>query len=407
VTATGRTTPASDGSTSDGSASDGSASNRDGRRTVPAARVVFSNEDRAAIVGMIDESLRTGSLTLGPTTAAFEEGFRRRHDAAHAVAVASGTAALEIALRSVGVEGREVVVPTNTFFATAAAAVHAGASVRLADVSADTLALSVATVEAALSDRTAAVVLVHIGGLISPDVEAIRDLCDRRGVVLVEDAAHAHGASFAGKPAGRFGRVSAFSFYPTKVMTSGEGGMIVTDDDLIRDDAVVYRDQGKAGFLGGDHVKMGYAWRMSEVHAAIGLVHLRRLDEAIAVRRRAAAVYDEGLAATEGLRPLVLPPECASNYYKYVALLAPGLDRHEFKRRLRDGHGVSLSGEVYAKPLHRQPVFEGLAQVGFPVADDVCRRHVCLPVHSDMSADEAAYVVGCVSQVVRTMRVGP
>ncbi len=407
MTPRGRTTPASDESPSDGSGSDRSASNRNGNRTVPAARVVFSNEDRAAIVGMIDESLRTGSLTLGPTTVAFEEGFRRRHDATHAVAVASGTAALEIALRSVGVEGREVVVPTNTFFATAAAAVHAGASIRLADVSADTLALSAATVEAALSNRTAAVVLVHIGGLITPEVDAIRALCDRHGVVLVEDAAHAHGAAFDGRPAGRFGRVSAFSFYPTKVMTSAEGGMIVTDDDRIRDEAVVYRDQGKAGFLGGEHIKMGYAWRMSEVHAAVGLVHLGRLDEAIAVRRRAAAVYDEGLAVTEGLRPLALPPECASNYYKYVALLAPGLDRDGFRQRLREAHGVSLSGEVYARPLHRQPVFDGLAQVGFPVADDVCRRHVCLPVHSDMSEDEAAYVVGCVSQVVRAMRVGP
>jgi perosamine synthetase len=297
-------------------------------------------------------------------------------------------------------------VPTNTFFATAAAAIHAGGAVRLADVSADTLALSVATVEAALSDRTAAVVLVHIGGLITPEAGAIRALCDRRGVVLVEDAAHAHGAAAGGRPAGRFGQVSAFSFYPTKVMTSGEGGMIVTDDDRIRDEGVVYRDQGKAGFLGGDHIKMGYAWRMSEVHAAIGLVHLRRLDEAIAVRRRAAAVYDHGLALTEGLRPLAIPADCATNYYKYVAMLAPGLDRDAFKSRLRQAHGVSLSGEVYAKPLHDQPVFQGLAQVGFPVADDVCRRHVCLPVHSDMSEDEAAYVVGSVNQVLGAMRVG-
>jgi len=361
---------------------------------------VFSSEDRRAILEMIDESLRTGSLTLGPTTVAFEEGFRRRHDATHAVAVASGTAALEIALRTIGVAGQEVVVPTNTFFATAAAAIHAGASIRLADVSADTLALSVATVEAALSDRTAAVVLVHIGGLITPEVDAIRALCDRHGVVLVEDAAHAHGGAFDGRPAGRFGRVSAFSFYPTKVMTSGEGGMIVTDDDRIRDEAVVYRDQGKAGFLGGEHIKMGYAWRMSEVHAAVGLVHLGRLDEAIAVRRRAAAVYDQGFASTEGLRPLALPPPCESNYYKYVALLAPGIDRDGFKRRLRDTCGVSLSGEVYATPLHAQPVFHDLAQVGFPVADDVCHRHVCLPVHSDMTEGEAAYVVRSVKQVL-------
>jgi len=404
VTTTGRRS-ASDGtetaSSESGSPESGSAeSGREVSRTVPAARVVFSAEDRRVIAEMIDESLRTGSLTLGPITTAFEEGFRQRHGATHAVAVASGTAALEIAMRTTGVAGLEVVVPTNTFFATAAAAMHAGASVRFADVSADTLALSAATVEAALSDRTAAVVLVHIGGLITPEVDAIRALCDRHGVVLIEDAAHAHGAAFDGRPAGRFGQVSAFSFSPTKVMTSGEGGMIVADDDRIRDEALIYRDQGKAGFLGGDHVKMGYAWRMSELHAAVGLVHLGRLDEAIAVRRRAAATYDEGLAATEGLRPLAIPPACASNYYKYVALLAPGVDRDQFKRRLRETFGVSLSGEVYAKPLHAQPVFEDLAQVGFPVAEDVCRRHVCLPVHSDMTEEEAAYVVRCVNQAL-------
>src|SRR5438552_17641876 len=119
--------------------------------------------------------------------------------------------------------------------------------------------------------------MVHIGGLISPDILAVRQLCERRGLFLLEDAAHAHGSSYDGLLAGSFGVAGTFSFYPTKVITAGEGGMIVTADERLRDEAVVYRDQGKAGFLGGEHIRLGAAWRMSEVHAAIALVHLRRL----------------------------------------------------------------------------------------------------------------------------------
>lgn len=147
---------------------------------IPAARMVFSDDDRAAVLSMVDQVLRTGSMTLGPFTKELEESFRVRHDAPHAVAVSSGTSALEIILRTLDVEGREVVVPANTFFATAASVMHAGGKPRFADVAPDTMALSAETVEAALGDETAGVVVVHIGGLISPEVEAIRQLCDQR-----------------------------------------------------------------------------------------------------------------------------------------------------------------------------------------------------------------------------------
>jgi len=367
---------------------------------VPAARMVFSDDDRAAVLSMVDEVLRTGSLTLGPFTRELEEGFRTRHDVPHAVAVSSGTSALEIILRTLGVQDREVVVPANTFFATAAAVLHAGGTARFADVAPDTLALSAETVEAALTENTAGVVLVHIGGLITREVDAIRDLCDRRGLFLVEDAAHAHGSSLDGRPAGSFGVAAAFSFYPTKVMTTGEGGMIVTADERIRDDAVIYRDQGKAGFLGGDHVRLGYAWRMSELQAAVGVVQLRRLDEFIKIRREVGAQYDEGLAGIEGITPLMSVSGAETNYYKYIAMLAPGIDRQEVKAALREQHGVSLSGEVYASPLHQQPVFAGLHEGSLPVAEDVCSRHVCLPIHSDMTHDEAAYVLASLRAVL-------
>ena len=368
--------------------------------TVPAARIVFSDDDRAEVLALVDESLQTGSLTLGPRTRELEEAFAARHQTAFAVAVNSGTSALEIALRALGAGGHEVIVPTNTFFATAAAVVHAGGTPRFVDVDIDTFALTAGGVETALSPETAGVIVVHVGGIVSPEVEAIAELCRDRGLFLVEDAAHAHGAALHGRPAGTFGDAAAFSFYPTKVVTSGEGGMIVTGDERLRDEALVYRDQGKASFLGGDHVRLGSAWRMSELHAAVGLVQLRRLDEFIATRRRAATLYDDALGSVAGLRPVIPPPECETNYYKYMALLDDGIDRALVKEQLRLAHGVTLSGEVYAVPLHRQPVFAAFAREPLPVADDVCRRQVCLPVHSDMVEAEARHVVGALHAVL-------
>jgi perosamine synthetase len=373
-------------------------------RSVPAARPVFGAEDRQRIAKLIDISLASGSLTLGPLTEQFETAVAEQVGVQFAVAVASGTAALEIVMRTLGVADREVVVPTNTFFATAAAVVHAGGLPRFADVDSCTLGLTPETVEGLLNERTAAVVVVHIGGVVSPHVVGLRDLCDSRGIALIEDAAHAHGAGLNGDAGGSFGLAATLSFYPTKVVTSGEGGMILTSHEHVRDEAFLYRDQGKAGFLGGDHVRMGSAWRMSELHAAVGLTQWGRLPEFVATRRRAAAVYDRALVDMPGISPLIPPPGCEPNYYKYVALLDHGIDRDELKVELRQRHGVSLSGEVYATPLHRQPVFAGLAVGPLPIADDVCARQVCLPIHSDMTADEASYVATSVASVIRTLK---
>ena len=370
---------------------------------IPAARVVFPPATRRQILAAIDEALETGCLTLGPRTAELEEAFAARHGARHAVAVSSGTAALEIILRGLGPEAArgEWVVPANTFFATAAAVLHAGGRVRLADVDARTLCLSAETVEAALTDDTVGVLLVHIGGAITPDAPAIRDVCQRRGLLLVEDAAHAHGASLDGQHAGAFGVAAAFSFYPTKVMTAGEGGMILTADEGLRDEARTFRDQGKASFLGGDHVRLGAAWRMSELHAAVALGHMALLDDFMACRNQIAARYDEGLAGLPGITSLHADPAGGGNVYKYLALLDAGVDRAGLKARLREV-GVSLSGEVYASPLHHQPVFAGLdrSPSGLAVSEDVCARHVCLPVHSDMTEKEADHVMDCLEEVL-------
>ena len=360
---------------------------------IPAARIVVPAEDRRQILARIDDALRTGALTLGQNGQAFEAAFARVVGARFAVAVQSGTSALEIILRSLGVEGREVVVPTNTFFATPAAVIHAGGRPRFADVERGTLGLSVDTVAAAVSSQTTAVILVHIGGVVSPETPKLAAFCRDRNLFLVEDAAHAHASSLNGRMAGTFGTAAAFSFYPTKVITAGEGGMIVTDDETIHQQALEYRDQGKAGFLSNFHVRLGYNWRLSELHAAVGLSQLERLEEFVAERRRVADAYTRRLAGACDIEPLRIPDGSRSNFYKYVAMLDRLIDRLALKRTLKERFQVSLSGEVYETPCHQQPVFKDWADGAFPVAEDVCARHVCLPIYPGMTEDEIDHVV--------------
>jgi perosamine synthetase len=374
---------------------------------VQAARIVFPAADRVEIAAAITGMLATGALTLGPYTRQFEAAFAAAHasepppgqESCHAVATASGTAALEIVLRAIGVAGREVVIPANTFYATAAAVLSAGGRPVFADIDPATLALSPATVSAALTPATAAVVLVHIGGLISPHAPELAQLCQERGIPLAEDAAHAHGSTYQGRHAGSFGAAAAFSFYPTKVVTCGEGGMILTSSGPLADEARIYRDQGKGSFGKNHHVRHGYAWRMSEQNAATGLVHLRRMSEFIARRRQVAARYDQALAGLDGLSPLGEPAGCRSNIYKYIAVLPPGTDRGRFKRELAELHDVALAGEVYDTPLHQQPVLAEFAGPALPVTEQMCARHVCLPVHSDMRDDEVDQVLTAVAAV--------
>lgn len=369
-------------------------------RKIPAAKIQFLPEDRAWITERIAEVLESGQLTLGKYGAEFERRFADLCGVRHGVAVNSGTSAMEIILRAAGVEGREVIVPTNTFFATAAAVLHAGARPVFIDMDPETFAVKPEDVEAAITPDTAAIVVVHIGGIVTHRMPELLAIAARRGLPLLEDAAHAHGSSFEGVRAGAFGLAGAFSFYPTKVMTSGEGGMIVTNDDRIAEEARIYRDQGKASFTVNAHVRLGYNWRMSEPHAIIGLKHLERLPQMIADRRRIAAYYDRALASFNNLDVVRPAEDGVSNYYKYMAVLRESRDRKALKMELRERYGVSLSGEVYEEPLHRQPVFAAYATRELPVAEDYCARQICLPVYSGMDEAEAQQVVEALASVI-------
>ena len=368
---------------------------------IPPVKIYFPEKDKREILQRIEECLSTGYLTLGKNGKEFEENFAQYVGSQYAIAVNSGTSAIEIPLRILGVEGKEVLVPTNTFFATPAAVLHACGRVRFVDAEEETFSISVESLKKNITKETVGVIVVHIGGIVTSRMPEIQSICEENHLFLFEDAAHAHGSSLNGKKAGTFGNTASFSFYPTKIMTSGEGGMIVTDDEKIYDDALIYRDQGKSGFLTNFHTRLGYNWRMSEPHAIIGLTHLKRLDEFIQARQKIAKIYDEGLQSIEGITPLLLPEGSFSNYYKYIALLDKGIDRASLKKKLREEYEVALSGEIYDTPCHLQPIFEAFREGDFPIAEDICKRHVCLPIYTTMTMEEADYVLSSLADVLK------
>lgn len=356
---------------------------------IPPLKIVFSAEDRAEILRRIDRSLSSGRVAQGENVREFEEAFARTAGVRHAVAVSSGGAAIEVAMRLLEVKDREVLVPTNTFVATATGVLLAGGRVRLVDADPRTFAVSLSSLKATLTPETAGVILVHIGGIITSEIEAIRDWCASEGLWLFEDAAHAHGSCFNNHPAGHFGKAAAYSFFATKVITSGEGGMLVTDEDELARRARGLRDYGKPDPWVSFHTQMGSNWRMSEFCAAVGLVHLRRLTEFVAWRERIAAIYTQGLRDILGITPVL--PAGRSSWYKYIVLLPNGVDRDRLRARMQS-KGVTLSGGVYDTPLHQQPIFKGMPG-SFSITDDICRRHICLPLYFEMEDEEAQYVI--------------
>jgi len=372
-------------------------------REIPPVKPYFPEEDIKSIQKEVAKILKSGMLTLGEYTRRFEEEFAGVCDARYAIAVNSGTSALEIALRAIGLKnGDEVLIPTNTFTATAATVLLAGGRPVFTDIDAASLCINAENVQEYITGNTKGVMAVHIGGLVCPEIKEIREICEDEDLFLIEDAAHAQGSSLGGKPAGSFGDAGCFSFYPTKVMTTGEGGIITTNTADVAQKAKVLRDQGKDSFSGNNIIEVGYNWRMTEISAAIGSTQLRKLHEFVGRRSEIASYYDGELSENVRIKPLSIPENAVSNYYKYIAFLSADVMRDDFKQKLRE-MGVRLSGEVYWPPLHMQPVYErllGVKEGSFPVAEEVCRRMICLPMYSQMTMEEARYVAQRVREVL-------
>jgi dTDP-4-amino-4,6-dideoxygalactose transaminase len=335
---------------------------------------------------------------MGRHAAEFERLFAAFCGAPLALGCANGTAALELICRALDVAGGSVAVPANTFMATALAPIAAGARIIVVDCEPRYFQMCPDALERAMRPDTKAVILAHIGGFISPAWERIRDICEARGAAFIEDAAHAHGAEASGARAGTLGRAAAFSFFPTKVLTTAEGGMVTTADPELHAAMAAIRQHGQERPGSNIHERFGLKYRPSEIHALLGLAMMKKADWILRRRREAAAVYDDLLNGT-ALSPVHAPAGHRPAYYKYMALLPEGLDRAALKERLKSECRISLAGEVYAHCLGGQPIWAAHPEYlagplpPLPVSREVARRQICLPLYPGITVEMQEYVV--------------
>lgn len=369
---------------------------RKARPNLPAA-------DIPALLADFEVILRSGVLTMGPFVERFEYEFAAYTGAAHAVAMSSGTAPMEIALRYWDVAGGEVVMTTNTFMATPHAAQLAGARPVLADIDADCLSSRLEQIRPPVTAQTKAVVVVHVGGQIVPGIEDLAAFCAARGLPLLEDAAHAHGACWRGRQAGNLATAGSFSFFPTKVMTTGEGGMLTTNDEGLADFARSFRCHG----IGADGLlhRLGTNYRMPEINAAMGVRQLARLEETLRQRRQLAAWYDEALQALSGSVEHTPAPAAGDThaYYKYAVTLPPTSQRVDVAAALK-ADGVP-TGSLYWPPCHLQPSAVNRLGTGpgdCPIAESVLSRVLTLPLYIGMTRADVDRVSCCLQRVTST-----
>lgn len=367
---------------------------------IPGFRYHFPDSEIGWIVEQTESLLRGGAfLTLGDHCSAFENELVEQTGIGHAKVMASGTAALQAIFRYLKVGGKEVIIPTNTFGATAFAVIAAGGIPVFAESGPD-LCLDVDRVAEAITPATGAVVVVHIGGVIQADIERLAAITRSHGVPLVEDAAHAHGSTLHEHHPGSWGTAAAYSMFSTKLVTAGEGGYVLTDNEELAAYVTQVRDQGKVG--GGNlQTVLGYSWRLSEPQAILARSQLRVLPDSITHRRKVAGRYDETLAKHPAFEPLELGQALAPNFYKYTLRLASGAPTAaELTNQLRI-RNVTLAGKVYAIPCHLQPVFVDWRTVGdMDASVERCDRHVCLPIYADMTNKEVDRVVEAVNEVL-------
>ena len=366
---------------------------------IPAARPLIGAEERAAV----DAVLAGGMVVQGPQVAAFEEEFSARVvGGAHCVAVNSGTSAQHLAALASGAGAdreAEVIVPSFTFAATANSVAITGARPVFADIDPVTFTLDPASVEAAVTERTIAIEVVHLYGL-PADMPKILDIARRHGLAVWEDCAQAHAAAIDDKPVGAFGAWGSFSFYPTKNMTSLEGGMVSTADAELARRVRLLRNQGMERQYANEVV--GLNNRMTDVAAAVGRVQLTRLAGWTAARRANAAALDAGLADAPGVVTPHVPPGYTHVYHQYTIRLegASAAERDEVARVLREQWRIG-TGVYYPIPNHRLPSLAPYAPgVDLPGTERAARECLSLPVHPSLSEADLERIVRAVGAAV-------
>jgi perosamine synthetase len=353
------------------------------------------------------EVLRSGRLALGPRLEQFEQAMAAYLGGGHAVAVSSGTAALHLIVRALGLgPGDQVLVPSFTFAASVNAILYEGAEPVFVDLDPDTCNLDVADLEARITPRARAIMAVDVFGH-PADWEALERVAARHGLALIDDCCEALGAEYRGRRMGTFGSAGAFAFYPNKQMTTGEGGMVVTRDERLAALCRSCANQGRSA-MGAwlQHDRLGWNYRMDELSAALGLSQLARLDRFLARREAVARAYGERLAGWEEVQPPRIRPDVRMSWFVYVVTLAEGLDRDRTLEAM-EREGVPARG--YFAPVHTQPYLRerfGDLSGTLPRTEAMARRTLALPFHNGLRADEIDRVLGVLRRSLRPDRRG-
>jgi perosamine synthetase len=365
-------------------------------RTVPIAQVSLDRREIRAV----EQVLMSGNLRAGRITEDFEDSFAATVGARHAIAVSSGTVALYLACHALLRSGDEVIVPDFTFIATAAMVAAVGAKPVFADVNPRTFTLDPADVERHITPRTRALIPVHLYGQ-PADIAGLARLARRLKLRVIWDAAQAHGAQFRGRDVGSFTDAVCYSFYPTKNMTTGEGGMITTSNRSLASKLRLLRSHGETSRY--RHVRLGFNFRTTDIASAIGRVQLGKLPKAIHARQRNAKILAEGLSGIPGLQmPELIPStsHASSLFTICVDRRQVGMSRDELARALQL-RGIH-SAVHYPLPLHRQPVFRGCGlDRDFPVSTRLAKTVLSLPIHPGVSEDDLHYIVRSVREILK------
>ena len=318
----------------------------------------------------------------------FEDKFKNLVNSKYTISCSNGTTAIDLALRAINVKNKKVLIPSNTFFATSVAVNNAGGEIELLDIELDSLSICPKDLESKISDKIGAVIIVHIGGIISKHIFNIVNICKKYNVPIIEDAAHAHCSNFKGTFAGSFGHIGCFSFFPTKVMTTGEGGMITTNNEdyflKMKSLKNFGRDLNDSGICVN---KFGNNYKIHEFTGLLGSLECDRVLSRIQKRNLLVQRYLKNLEGSS-YTP-VIQSDGLCSYYKMILKIK--IDR-EWLRKFCSKNGITLTGEVYKIPVHQQPLYSNLKNNDLPNTNDFCANHICPPLYPELNFSEIDYI---------------
>ena len=349
---------------------------------IPIAKPLIGEEEKKAVL----EVLNSGRLAQGEKVAEFERNFADYIKVKHAIAVNSGTSALHAALLACRVkQGDEVITTPFSFIATANAILYCQAKPVFVDIDEKTFNINPEEIKEKITKKTKALVIVHLYGL-SCEMRVIKEICEDYKLLLIEDACQAHGAEYKGKKVGSFGDAGIFSFYPTKNMTTGEGGMVTTSNEKIAERARVIREHGaKQKYL---HETLGYNYRMTDIAAAIGIEQLKKLDKMNGARVKNASILTKGIKKISGVIPPFVPQGTKHVFHQYTIRITEdyNIQREELIERMRvNGIATAI---YYPLPIHKQPLYIKLGYKDeLPKAEKACKEVLSLPVHAGVDEE--------------------